>query len=143
MTAKNILLQHVDNAEADLYYAREKLADAKQKLAEYQEPTMSVDTLCQVWKDQSHMNICLRYYSHTEDGDYYFFQHGVTSKTNDKVPAVRWPNFKIIEEPGLPWKEIDDNVPEAEVYLVKDHLGSHHLTDRVICNTGQYIILKE
>ncbi len=143
MTNKNILLQHVDNAEADLYYARKKLADAQKALSEYQEPTMAQDTLC----DISTIGLipCPRYFSHVKQGRHFFFDDGATSKTAG--PGRTMSNkFKIIEEPGLPWKDIDDNVPKAKKYLVESNEGTFYLCQdlyAVKTHIGQYLILQK
>jgi len=87
---------------------------AKKELAEYQDPVMAVDTLCEVWDQMQ--GVVIRYFSHKDGNDYYFFQQGATSKSRGKGCAISFDNHKIIEEPSLPWKDIDDNVPEAEKY---------------------------
>jgi len=141
--------QHdVDELEIELGCANNILLVAKKELAEYQEPTMVQDTLCEVWHDVR--NEVFRYFSHKGADSYYFYQHGATSKTASSTGHVKsWPNYKIIEEPGLPWKEIDNNVPEAKVYLVDPRDGKGFMLkyskDAIegIFEEGQYIILKE
>jgi len=139
MTTKQIIHKEISMIEA-------QLADAKQKLAEYQEPTMAVDTLCEVWNCKDKLK---RYFSHVENGKYYFFLGGSTSKTTGTEDVMEYENYKIIEDPGLPWKDIDDNVPEAEVYLVDPRDGRGFMLkyskDAIegIFEEGQYLILKE
>jgi len=134
MTTKRELIKNIEGRRKDLAWA-------EKELAEYQEPTIAVDTLCKVWdcNDRKY----LKYYSHYENGEHFFFSNGATSKTAANYPACAWHNFKIIEEPGLPWKEIDDNVPNAILYLIKNREGNYLLTDYLSDYRGQYIILKE
>jgi len=124
-------LQHdKDQLEIELACAADTLLAAEkelEELEELEEPTMAVDTLCEVWENNPHERF--RYFSHTNGGEYYFFRNGVTSKTNGIIDATVWPNFRVIEEPELPWKDIDDNIPEATTYAVKLRGGAVFLTD--------------
>jgi len=125
----------------------EQLKDARQKLAEFQEPDMAQDTLCEVWDNiwgVGHEK--LRYYSHEEDNKHYFFAEGATSKTSERT--MDWSYFKIIEEPGLSWKSIDDNIPKGckYLYLVRENSNYFILCDlRHVMQfkfTGQYVVVK-
>jgi len=147
MTTKQELYKKLNTATSKLLNAEEDIERIQKELDEYQEPTMPVDTLCEVWT--SKMNRRVRYFSHMADGKYCFFQLGATSKTNDEIQIEAWPNHKIIEEPVLPWRDIDNNVPEAKVYLIDPRDGKGFMLkyskDAIegIFEEGQYIILKE
>jgi len=126
----------------------DKLSIAQKELAEYQEPTMAVNTLCEV------AGFGKRYFSHKEAVGCFFFNDGRTSNTNGNYMLLGpCTQFKIIEEPGLPWKDIDDNVPEAVLYLVRRGnradltvYTQHLLTGKnlkYIDRPAEYLIIKE
>ncbi len=148
MTTKEELIKNelacqvfVMRQEEFLGAARDRLTEAKKELAEYQEPTIPVDTLCEVWSDEARKAV--------DDLENKYGIEVVSAEHNEKIFSLlekARKEIKELKEPGLSWKDIDNNVPEAEVYLAKlpdKRFFIMYRVGEIKGQKGQYIILKK
>lgn len=131
--------------EQELQELKDKLEQAQKALDDYlNEPELAVDTPLLVW-DKSETDQSKRYFSHFKNGKVYCFANGSNSYNNsDKT--LGWNNYKIDHNapPIIGWLPIDENVKDAELYLVKENAIGYLVVSKLGLKPykGQYIVLK-